>query len=210
MTSPDDGTSKTLRLGLYGGSFDPVHLGHLMVAQAAMEALHLDRLVFIPAARSPFKSGAKPAIGATRLRWLRLSLAGRPTWEVDDCEVRRGGISYTIDTVLDFRRRFPNAHLYWLIGADQVGELPSWHQADQLAEYVEFAVIPRPAFQVPSLSPPFRLIHLKGWPLAVSSSEIRSRIIMQLPVDHLLTPQVAEALKLEYPVEWSTQGNGLQ
>ena len=89
-------TSK-MKLGLFGGSFDPVHLGHLLVAQAAMEELGLDRLFFIPAAQSPFKPENKPAPASARLQWLRLALAGKTNCEVDDQEIRRGGVSYTIE-----------------------------------------------------------------------------------------------------------------
>ena len=96
-----------MKLGLFGGSFDPVHLGHLLVAQAAMEELGLDRLFFIPAAQSPFKPENQPASASVRLQWLRLALAGKTNCEVDDQEIRRGGISYTIDTLRDYAKRFP-------------------------------------------------------------------------------------------------------
>src|SRR5208337_694760 len=103
-----------MKLGIFGGSFDPVHLGHLLVAQAAMEELELDRLFFIPAAQSPFKPGSEPAPAAARLQLLRLALAGRTNCEVDDQEIRRGGISYTIETLRDFLKRFPQAQLFYL------------------------------------------------------------------------------------------------
>src|SRR4249920_2716230 len=95
------------RIGLFGGSFDPVHLGHLLVAQAAREELGLDRLFFIPAAQSPFKPESKPSTGTERLRLLRLALAGKTWCELDPQEVDRGGVSFTIDTVRDYARRFP-------------------------------------------------------------------------------------------------------
>src|SRR5512140_1257104 len=93
------------RIGLFGGSFDPVHLGHLLVAQAAREELALDRLFFIPAAQSPFKPDARPSLAPVRLRLLRLALAGQTSCEVDEQEINRGGVSYTIDTVRDYARR---------------------------------------------------------------------------------------------------------
>ena len=92
-----------MKLGLFGGSFDPVHLGHLLVAQAAIEELGLDRLFFIPAAQSPFKPANQPAPAATRLQLLRLALAGKTNCEIDDQEIRRGGVSYTIETVARLR-----------------------------------------------------------------------------------------------------------
>jgi len=89
------------RIGIYGGSFDPVHLGHLLVAQAAVEEVGLERLFFVPAAQSPFKPESHPAPAAERLRLLRLALAGKSNYEIDEQEIKRGGISYTIDTVRD-------------------------------------------------------------------------------------------------------------
>src|ERR1041385_2244461 len=120
------------RLGLYGGSFDPVHHGHLLVAQAAREELELSRLFFIPAAQSPFKPEAKPTAANERLRLLRLALTGKDWCEIDPQEIERGGVSYTIETVRDYARRFPNAELFYLIGADHVPQLPKWREAEQL------------------------------------------------------------------------------
>ena len=144
------------RIGLFGGSFDPVHLGHLLVAQAAREELELARLCFIPAAQSPFKPGRVPTPSAERLRLLRLALAGQTGFEIDDQEIGRGGISYTIDTVHDYRRRFPQAQHFYLIGADHVPQLPQWRAAAELASLVEFLVIPRPGRAETPFPPPFR------------------------------------------------------
>ncbi len=188
-----------MRLGLYGGSFDPVHRGHLLVAQAALEELRLDRLIFIPAAQSPFKPGTQPASPELRARLLRLALAGDTRCDVSSLELQRGGVSYTIDTVREFQRLHPQAELHWLIGADHVATLPLWREAHALAELVQFVVIPRPGVEAPTLPAPFRLIPLKGWPLAVSSSEIRSRSSRGLVVNHLVPDAVAEALRIEAP-----------
>src|SRR2546421_569227 len=100
-------------IGLFGGSFDPVHLGHLLVAQAAREELALNRLFFIPAAQSPFKPDRKPTAANERLRLLRLALAGKEWCEIDEQEIQRGGVSYTIETVRDYERRFPQAQLFY-------------------------------------------------------------------------------------------------
>ena len=133
-----------MKLGLYGGSFDPVHLGHLLVAQAALEELGLDKLFFIPAARSPFKPENQPAPDAVRLQLLRLALAGKTNCDVDDQEIRRGGVSYTVDTLRDYAKKFPGARLFYLIGADNVSQLTNWREPDELARLAEFAAIPRP------------------------------------------------------------------
>jgi nicotinate-nucleotide adenylyltransferase len=180
---------------LFGGSFNPVHLGHLLVAQAAQEELQLSRLFFVPAAQSPFKPGVALAPAGQRARLLRLALAGQTGCEVDEQEIRRGGVSYTIDTVRDYALRFPDAQLFYLIGADQVPQLPKWREAKELARRVEFVVIQRPGQAVTPLAPPFRGRALSGFPLGVSSSQIRERVKAGLPIDLLVGPVVAEAIR---------------
>jgi nicotinate-nucleotide adenylyltransferase len=180
---------------LFGGSFNPVHLAHLLVAQAAHEELGLDRLFFIPAARSPFKQGSELAPSALRLRMLRLALAGQCAWEVDEQEIRRGGVSYTIETVRDYASRFPDAELFYLIGADHVPLLPKWRAAMQLADLVRFAVIPRPDEPPDALAPPYRLHYLRGFPLSVSASQIRDRVQGGLPIHWLVPPGVSEVIQ---------------
>jgi len=182
------------RIGLFGGSFDPVHTGHLLLAQAAMEELSLVRLFFILAAQSPFKQGNQFAPAAARMQCLRLALAGKSNCEVDDQEITRGGVSYTIDTVRDYARRFPEAQRFYLIGADNVAGLPKWRAAEELAELTEFAVIPRPGEAPTPLPPPFRGQILQGFPFGVSASQIRARIQAGQSIDQLVPAAVAEAL----------------
>jgi nicotinate-nucleotide adenylyltransferase len=183
------------RIGLFGGSFDPVHLGHLLVAQAVIEELGLERLFFIPAAQSPFKPESKSAAASSRLQLLRLALAGKTNCEIDEQEIRRGGVSYTIETLRDYARRFPKAELFYLIGADNVAKLNEWREAGELAKLAEFVAIPRPGGAMSNFPPPFRGRTLKGFPLGVSSSEIRARVKAGLPIDHLVPPPVAEAIR---------------
>ena len=183
------------RLGLFGGSFDPVHLGHLLVAQAAHEELQLERLFFIPAAQSPFKPARHPSPANQRLRLLRLALAGSDWCEIDEQEIQRGGLSYTIDTVRDYAARFGNAEFFYLIGADHVSQLPKWRQAAELAQLIQFVIIPRPGQTEVRLPEPFRGRMLKGFPLAISSSEIRARVKAGLPLEPLVPAVVAEAIR---------------
>jgi nicotinate-nucleotide adenylyltransferase len=184
-----------MRLGLYGGSFDPVHFGHLLVAQAAREELDLDRVCFIPAAQSPFKSEATPTPAAVRVQMLRLALAGDSHVEIDLQEIERSGISFTIETVRSYRHRFPGAEFFWLIGADHIVKLPEWSEAAELAGMVEFIVIPRPGEEVAPLPLPFRGQMLKGFPLGVSSSQIRARVKAGQSLRHLVPEAVAEVIR---------------
>jgi nicotinate-nucleotide adenylyltransferase len=184
-----------MNIGLYGGSFDPVHLGHLLVAQAAREELELDRVFFIPAAHSPFKPQSHASPAADRLRLLHLALQGCTWAEIDDQEIRRGGVSYSIDTVRDYLARFPQATLFYLIGADNVATLPKWREANELAKLTEFVVIPRPGQQPLDLPAPFHGKLLRGFPLAVSSSQIRERVRKGLTIRNLVVPAVEEAIR---------------
>jgi len=201
-----------MKIGLFGGSFDPVHLGHLLVAQAAIEELGLDKLSFIPAAQSPFKPESRPAPAACRLQWLRLALAGKTDCEIDGQEIRRGGVSYTVDTLRGYRERFSKAEFFYLIGADHAAKLDKWREAGELAKLAEFVVIPRPGDSVWSsgfsrsgppeggtpnviFPKPFRGRTLKGFPFGISSSQIRARVKAGLPVDHLVPSFVAEAIQ---------------
>jgi nicotinate-nucleotide adenylyltransferase len=181
-----------MRVGLYGGSFDPVHLAHLLVAQVAREEAQLDRVIFIPAAQSPFKPDRQLTASSLRAAMLRLALAGKPWAEVDPQELERGGVSYTIDTIRTYRDRFPQAELFYLIGGDHVSQLTKWREAPALAQLVQFLIIPRPGQPQGPLPAGFQGTYLRGFPLDLSSSEIRCRLAEGRPVDLLLPSPVAE------------------
>jgi nicotinate-nucleotide adenylyltransferase len=133
-------------------------------------------------------------VGPERLRLLRLALAGQSWSAIDEQEIRRGGISYTIDTVRDYARRHPGAALYYLVGADQVAKLGQWREAGELARAAEFVVIPRPGQEPVAMPEPFRARQLVGFPVGISSSQIRARLRAGLPIEHLVPGAVAEAL----------------
>ena len=184
-----------MRIGLFGGTFDPVHLGHLLVAQTAKEELGLSRIFFIPAAQSPFKPDRRSAPANERVRLLRLALASHPEYEIDEQEISRGGVSYTIDTVRSYAEKFSGAQLFYLIGADHVPSLPKWREAEELAQKAEFAVIPRPGQTNVEFPAPFRGKTLQGFPVGISSSEIRARVATGLTIRHLISDTVAEAIR---------------
>jgi nicotinate-nucleotide adenylyltransferase len=165
------------------------------MAQASCEEAGVERLYFIPAAQSPFKPGTTPTPAAERVRLLRLALAGKTNYEIDEQEIKRGGVSYTIDTVRYYAKRFPQAELHYLIGADHVPSLAKWRDAAELAKLVKFLAIPRPGQAEVVFAPPFQGRALKGFPLGVSASEIRARVKAKLPIDHLVAPAVAEAIR---------------
>ena len=132
-----------MRIGIYGGSFDPVHNGHLGVAKAALGELSLDRLFVIPAFVSPFKTGRAPKGGWNRLELVRLAFAGMDRVTVDDRELKKGGVSYAIDTVREFAADFPEAEIFFIIGEDSLEGLPRWRNYEELTRLCTFKAFPR-------------------------------------------------------------------
>ncbi len=135
------------RIGLLGGAFDPVHDGHLEMARAARAAAGLDRVIFIPAAVSPYKSGEASASASDRLAMLRLAVAGRPEWTVSGIELDRGGISYTIDTLRTLERRTGSgAEFHLIIGMDNFLALSGWKEIGEVIRKARFIVASRPGY----------------------------------------------------------------
>ena len=140
-----------MKIGLYGGSFNPVHYGHLNVARSAIETLGLDRLFVIPANVSPFKVGSDDKNGgagkiyewADRLTMVKSVFASEDKVEVDDRELKRGGVSYAIDTVREYAGRFTDAEIFFIIGEDSVAGLPRWKDYEELKKLCTFISFPR-------------------------------------------------------------------
>ncbi|MBN1442109.1 MAG: nicotinate (nicotinamide) nucleotide adenylyltransferase [Planctomycetes bacterium] len=132
-----------MKLGILGGTFNPIHVGHLAVARAVRRALSLDRILFVPAGRPPHKT-ADLAPAEDRLEMVRRALVGLEGMEACDVEVRRDGLSYTVDTLEILRERYPEADLFFLIGSDTVGELESWRNLPRILEIVRLVVVNRP------------------------------------------------------------------
>ena len=132
-----------MRLGLFGGSFDPPHIGHLLVAGDACEALHLDRVVFVPAGVQPLKGGQAIATPAQRLAMVRMLVGDDPRFAVDSIETERAGLSFTVDTLATFSDRNPGAELYLLVGADVPRAFARWREPDRIVELATVVVLHR-------------------------------------------------------------------
>ncbi len=180
-----------MRIALYGGTFDPPHHGHLILAREALEQLALDRVVFVPAARSPFKPGIEITPPALRVAMMNAAIEGEEGFALDDSEVARGGTSYTIDTVKAARERWPNAELFWFIGADHVPELPKWRDWETLQTLVQFIVFSRTPLLATSGSedspPPFPTISRR---FDISATDIRARVAQGLSIRYLVPEAV--------------------
>jgi nicotinate-nucleotide adenylyltransferase len=181
-----------MRIALFGGSFDPVHHGHLLLAQDALEQLELDWLVFIPAGVNPHKlQNAPVASSSQRFKMLQAATAGVSGFVCDPQELEREGPSYTVDTVESYRERWPQAQLFLLIGEDNLAKLHAWHRVDRLQELVEFVCFGRAHAEAPE-APPHGYRRLRRR-VDISSTEIRQRIARGLPI-HYLVPESVRAL----------------
>ena len=186
------------RVGLLGGSFDPIHYGHLAIAEDVRIALQLERVIFIPAAQQPFKAGRHAADGPTRLAMARLACASNPAFDVSPIELERPGPSYTA-TTLEALHTSIDAELYLILGADTAGELPRWYAAPRVAELARIVVIERPnvAFDYGGLAAALpglrgRLTALPGPQIAISSTLLRQRAAAGLSLRYLTPDPVAD------------------
>jgi nicotinate-nucleotide adenylyltransferase len=177
-----------VKIGFLGGSFDPVHFGHLMAAQDAYEQHRLDRLILVPAAQAPLKPNDVQSTSEDRLAMLRAAVEWDKRFEISDVELRRGGVSYTIDSARYFRELYPHDDLYWVIGGDQLPQLHLWKEIHELAKLVQFIFLERPGYPVkarPDL-PGLRLHRCDGHLLAINSTELRERTRRNLSLDYFV------------------------
>jgi len=192
------------RIALFGGTFDPVHLGHTAVADAAAQHIGAQKVIFIPAKRSPLKQFSPVASDKHRLEMITLAIAGNEKFQLSDCELKEPRPSYTLDTIGYFRERFGrDTSLYWLIGADSIEELAGWYKIAELIDGCSLSVMYRAGFGHPDFS---RFEALWGrrrveklqsnviaTPLVeISSTEIRERLAAGGDVSEMLHGPVAE------------------
>lgn len=168
------------KVGIFGGCFDPVHNAHLTLAEAARDALGLDRVIFVPAAQSPLKESSPNASGEARLEMLNAAIEKRAGFEVSDWELVHGGVSYSIQTAKHFAEMFPFAELYWVLGSDQLAALDKWYQIEDLSRIVRFAVMCRDGDSLPAipgnLAKCVSVEPLSVPPVDISSTFIREKI----------------------------------
>src|SRR4030095_10827055 len=179
------------KIAIYGGTFDPVHHAHLILAREAIETVGLEKVILVPAAISPLKKAAPVASGEVRLAMLQAAIKGEPGFEVDECELRRSPPSYTIDTVEEIRRRERDAVIYCLIGEDNVEQLPLWHRFAELEKMVRFVVLDRSGKQ-PRHS--YKVISRR---IDISATEIRRRGAQSESILYLVPESVEEIIQRE-------------
>ena len=183
---------------MVGGTFDPVHLGHIAMAEAAAGCAGLDKVLLIPSATPPHR-GPAGAGAEDRLKMCRLAATGHPLLEVSGLEVARPGPSYTVDTLSNLRRLRPADQLFLILGWDAARELQSWHQPDRVLELAGLVIVPRPGLADPSRQDlvraglnPDRVVVCGVRTPAVDATEIRERVGSGLSLDGLVEPAVAK------------------
>lgn len=167
-----------MRIGVFGGTFDPPHIGHLILAADACDALRLDRLIFVPAAAQPFKADT-PAVASdsNRLAMVRLATEGEPRYAVDDTEIRRGGLSYTVDTLEEIARKNAGAELFLLIGEDTLGGFSGWKNPERIRQLATLAMMRRAESSQAKMRVAKGVMVISTRRIDVSATEIRDRLV---------------------------------
>lgn len=189
------------RLGIMGGTFDPIHYGHLVTAEGARYEYKLDKVIFIPAGQPPHKLNTKRTEPWRRYEMTRLAVATNPFFEISSLEIDRPGPSYTIDTVQEISRLFPGTQIYFITGADAVSKILVWKRVKQILSICQFIAATRPGYQLGEMWKRIqdlpqdlkKNIFFMGVPaLAISSTDIRQRVREGRPVKYLLPEPVEE------------------
>lgn len=180
-------------IGIYGGSFDPVHRGHLALARAAISQFHLSRFYIIPAFQPPHKAKCDASF-AHRLAMARLIFVGLPEVAISDLEGQRGGISYTVDTIEALRKKHPQDELYLVVGADTLAEIRTWKEPEHLSRLVRLLVAPRTGYQ-PEIGSPWRCDTIRMEPVDVSATQIRRAVRADQSIAECVPKSVADYIR---------------
>ena len=178
-----------MRLGIFGGSFDPIHHGHLILARAAREELGLDRIRFIPAHQSPHKTDTKPATPQDRLAMIQLAIAGEDGFEATDLELHRPPPSYTVETLRELHARQPDDTFTLLLGADNVAKFDTWREPDEIRRLAQLAVLDRARHENPHDWTVVRRL------VDISSTDIRARVAAGRSIRYLTPDSVCDYIR---------------
>lgn len=191
---PDtSGSRRTERIGVLGGTFDPVHFGHMAAAVSAHEEAHLDRVLMVVAPRPWQKSGRVAAPAEDRMAMVEAAVSGCDWLEASRIEIDRSGDTFTVDTLEELSA--PGRTLFLIVGADVAGDLGSWHRGEEVAALCELLVVGRPGVVDPPVDPMWAMTPIPSPAVDVSSSEIRRRWAAGMPVDHLVPQEVIAVMR---------------
>ncbi len=187
--------SKNEKVGILGGTFNPPHLGHLIMAEQVKDQLDLDRILFMPTAEPPHSSTTKETISAdVRVEMLDLAIMSNPDFDLELYEVEQGGKNYSFDTMKALIDLYPGVEFYFIIGGDMIADLPTWYRIEELAELVRFVGIERPGFVANTAYP---IIMVDTTVTDISSSVIRNKVSRNCSIKYLVPAAVKEYIGLE-------------
>jgi len=183
-----------------GGTFDPIHIGHLLAAETALDVCQLDEVWFIPTNVPPLKEGTQGVDAEKRLLLVRLAIAGEPRFKAHTIELERGGVSYSYDTIVELMVREPDCTFAYIIGSDRIHDLPKWHRIDELAELVRFIGVERPDEPIALERLPEQLRRrvdvIEMPPMGISSTDIRRRRMSGRSIRYMVSePVYSEIMK---------------
>jgi nicotinate-nucleotide adenylyltransferase len=185
------------KIGILGGTFDPIHMGHLILAEQVKHKLRLDGVIFIPCLSPPHKTKRKLSPAEDRFRMTQLAIEGNPTFSISDIELKRGGVSYTVDTLRQLKEIHPRSEVYFLTGSDMLEEIHTWREPEEIYKLAKMVIATRPGFD--NFDPKNRfakkslIVEITG--VDISSSQIREKVKKGQSIKYLVPPRVEEYIK---------------
>ena len=180
------------KVGIFGGTFDPIHLGHLITAQSVREIRKLEKIIFIPAFISPHKSDAKTSSAEDRLIMIKLAIDGIPFFDYSDMEIKKGGVSFTIDTLKELKNSYDE--LEFIIGYDNIFSFNTWKDPDEIVKLAKIIVLKRKSSHPPQFEDKYyqQAIFVQTRGIEISATDLRDRVKKGLPINLLVPPKVME------------------
>lgn len=180
------------KVGVFGGTFDPIHYGHLITAQSVWEIRKLDKIIFIPAFISPHKSDVKTSSPAERLNMIKIAIEGVDFFDYSDIEIKKGGVSYTVDTLRELKKKYDE--IEFIIGYDNIFEFHTWKDPDEIMKLAKIIVLKRKSSHPPQFKDTYynQAVFVQTRGIEISATDIRERVKNGLPVNFLVPPRVME------------------
>lgn len=182
-----------MKIGILGGTFNPVHIGHLILAEEVREKLGLERIIFVPTALPPHKDNLNIAPAKDRLKMLKLAVASNKFFSVSDVEIKRQGRSYTIDTLKEFQTKYPQDELYFIIGSDLLKYLNEWKDLAQILSMVKFVAATRPGYALEKIPAHIQTLPIRA--VDVSGFDVRQCVAQNKSFGYLVTDKVFDYIK---------------
>ncbi|MDD5006058.1 MAG: nicotinate-nucleotide adenylyltransferase [Candidatus Omnitrophica bacterium] len=182
-----------MRIGIFGGTFNPIHFGHLVLAEQAFEKLNLGKVIFIPSFQPPHKNNPGVVSAVHRYKLVSLAIKGNPRFEISDIEIKRKGFSYLVDTLKGFKRIYPKSELFFISGSDVSGQIGKWRAINEILGLCKFVLAKRPGYRLKKYNKDISVISITE--LDISSSMIRRKIKQGQSVRYLMPMRVYKYIK---------------